>query len=249
MRWLPGGYQNCARFAARAAPTVARIVAAVHPAPETSSPRASAARARLSRSAAARASLRARPPPLLPPPLLLPALRCHLARSACANRLDLTLPSRARSSAHLRDRSSGGAGHARATRGGRRSNNRRAEAPGTTLSTYCAMTCSDQSALKPLTPSTTSGSADLTRTVALAPDGVPAGTWSVSCVVLPSLIVVVVNEGVVSKLCGAYASGITETITETIHGATGPVDQPVSVKVALPPAGTICGADGDGETL
>jgi len=110
---------------------------------------------------------------------------------------------------------------------------------------YCAMIWSDQSALKPLMPSTTSDSAECTRTVALPPDGVPAGTWSVSCVVVPSLIVVAVSEGVVSKFCVAYWSGVTETV----HGETGAVDQPVSVKVALPPARTICGADGDGDTL
>src|SRR5262249_16040701 len=51
---VTAGLPNRARFGARAAPTVARIVAAVHPAPETSSPRASAARARRASEMAAK---------------------------------------------------------------------------------------------------------------------------------------------------------------------------------------------------
>lgn len=80
---------------------------------------------------------------------------------------------------------------------------------------------------------------EVTKMSVLALDAVPAGTVMVRCADWPFCGIVASSIGLGSKLAPP-ASGLEMASAESIHGATGALDHPLSSKVKLWPAATDC---------
>src|SRR5215831_15758812 len=83
---------------------------------------------------------------------------------------------------------------------------------------------------------------DVRKMTALAFEAVPAGTVIVRCASWPFCMLVASSIGLGSKLVGS--SGLEIESAVIIHGVVVALDQPLTSKVKLCPAATVCTVPG-----